>query len=300
MSLETFNNIQSLDANNPTNVDLISEGDDHIRGIKHVLRYTFPKFDVPLFFSSKTVNDFFTNAEHTKSGFLLKDHLTLKDKHEYKNFTAGNVAAYSNPTNPKHVGNLSFNDNRYSNKTETIKSLGTVGKLVFLTSPTTTKDIVVTTTAGIKVSGYVHATDGLKATYLDVGTGNIKSGSIMSSSTVTCITVTSTGSQVNGSEYITGNLHVNGTISRGSDIKLKSEIKDLSANVDEIQPVSYIKHGNKEYGVIAQELRKHFPHMVKEDKKGMLGVDYTQLIPLLILEVKELKRQVLELSKIAK
>lgn len=42
MSVESATNIQQLDTTLPTSADLISEGDDHIRLIKSVLKYTFP------------------------------------------------------------------------------------------------------------------------------------------------------------------------------------------------------------------------------------------------------------------
>lgn len=45
-------------------------------------------------------------------------------------------------------------------------------------------------------------------------------------------------------------------------------------------------------GVIAQEVQKLFPELVKEDKEGMLSVNYSGLIPILIESTKELKQQV--------
>ena len=42
MALETFNYIDSLNTANPTATDNVSEGDDHIRGIKTPLKNTFP------------------------------------------------------------------------------------------------------------------------------------------------------------------------------------------------------------------------------------------------------------------
>jgi len=47
-----------------------------------------------------------------------------------------------------------------------------------------------------------------------------------------------------------------------------------------------------EYGVIAQEVQKEFPEIVKVGNDGYLTVDYIQLIPILIEAVKELKREV--------
>jgi hypothetical protein len=42
MSLESFSFIDSLNSANPTTTDNVSEGDDHIRGIKSTIKATFP------------------------------------------------------------------------------------------------------------------------------------------------------------------------------------------------------------------------------------------------------------------
>ena len=42
MAIETFGFIDDLNAANPTATDNVSEGDDHIRGIKATLKSTFP------------------------------------------------------------------------------------------------------------------------------------------------------------------------------------------------------------------------------------------------------------------
>jgi len=45
MGTETFNYIDSLNTANPASTDNVSEGDDHIRGIKTTLKNTFPNLD---------------------------------------------------------------------------------------------------------------------------------------------------------------------------------------------------------------------------------------------------------------
>ena len=47
-----------------------------------------------------------------------------------------------------------------------------------------------------------------------------------------------------------------------------------------------------EYGVIAQEVQKEFPEMVKMDDDGYLTVDYIQFIPILIESIRELKIEI--------
>lgn len=52
-----------------------------------------------------------------------------------------------------------------------------------------------------------------------------------------------------------------------------------------------------EYGVIAQEVQKVFPDIVKKDSDGYLTVDYIQLIPIMIEAIKELKLEVDQLKQ---
>lgn len=47
-----------------------------------------------------------------------------------------------------------------------------------------------------------------------------------------------------------------------------------------------------EYGVIAQEVQKEFPEMVKMESDGYLSVDYIQFIPIIIESIKELKTEI--------
>ena len=42
MAIETFEFIDDLNAANPTATDNVSEGDDHLRGLKTTLKNTFP------------------------------------------------------------------------------------------------------------------------------------------------------------------------------------------------------------------------------------------------------------------
>lgn len=50
------------------------------------------------------------------------------------------------------------------------------------------------------------------------------------------------------------------------------------------------------YGVIAQEIQTILPDLVIEDDNGYLGVNYTELIPLLIGAVQEQNKQIVELQ----
>jgi hypothetical protein len=92
-----------------------------------------------------------------------------------------------------------------------------------------------------------------------------------------------------------------------SDINYKESISDLSAmldNVKQLRPVTYKlktdvpglfvdKNNNKtQYGFLAQELQKIFPEMVTSQENGILGIQYTELIPVLVQAIKEQQDQI--------
>jgi hypothetical protein len=91
------------------------------------------------------------------------------------------------------------------------------------------------------------------------------------------------------------------TISQGSDIKLKENIKDLEKpleKVNQLRGVSYnrIDLENKfQYGLIAQEVEKVIPELVTEED-GTKMLYYTSIIPFLVESIKELSAKVTELE----
>lgn len=86
----------------------------------------------------------------------------------------------------------------------------------------------------------------------------------------------------------------------GSDASMKQNIQPISsadsARVHELQPRKFTwksdPSGQPVYGLVAQEVKKVYPHMVQEGPNGKLSMDYQQLIPLLLSEVKSLKKKV--------
>ena len=73
MSLESFNFIDSLNASNPTTTDNVSEGDDHIRGIKTTLKNTFPNINAAVTATDEELNyvDGVTSNIQTQLGTKL-------------------------------------------------------------------------------------------------------------------------------------------------------------------------------------------------------------------------------------
>lgn len=94
----------------------------------------------------------------------------------------------------------------------------------------------------------------------------------------------------------------NGTI-QTSDVRLKKNILPLSyglAEVMKLQPVSYDwkdDSGHK-IGLIAQEVKKVIPEVVVGDEsKEKLGMNYAELVPVLVNAIKEMKNELQQAKK---
>lgn len=86
-----------------------------------------------------------------------------------------------------------------------------------------------------------------------------------------------------------------------SDQRLKSNIVSLeNANetLAKLRPVSFTWNANNklDFGLIAQEVEKELPELIKEDLGGFKVVKYTSLIPFLIQEIQQLRKEVDELK----
>ena len=98
-----------------------------------------------------------------------------------------------------------------------------------------------------------------------------------------------------------------------SDERLKDNVITIDNGlslVNQLRGVTYdwnigSKQGKKDYGVIAQEVEKVLPELVKETKLPLITdndevyktVDYEKIVPLLIESIKELKSEVDHLKK---
>ncbi len=104
--------------------------------------------------------------------------------------------------------------------------------------------------------------------------------------------------------YGNGDATLSGTLTQNSDSRLKRNVEPLELNLEKlIQVKGYNYYWKSEAadqeiqtGVLAQELQKIFPSLVKKDKEGILSVNYIGLIPVLIESVKEQQKQIDELK----
>ena len=97
---------------------------------------------------------------------------------------------------------------------------------------------------------------------------------------------------------------VNGTV-QTSDARLKKNIQPLEYGIKEtmqLQPVSYNwkdKPGtNKKIGLIAQKVKQVLPELVAGDEqKEMLGINYAEILPVLINTIKQQQQKLASLKK---
>ncbi len=129
---------------------------------------------------------------------------------------------------------------------------------------------------------------------------------------------------MNGTSYDmtltpSGNLFIAGTLYQYSDSTVKTDIKLIEnefQNIYNLNTYSYklkeetksaISENNetilddtiakvKHFGFIAQELKNIYPELVFEDSIGKLSVDYTSVIPLLVEALKDQRRDLEELK----
>ena len=87
------------------------------------------------------------------------------------------------------------------------------------------------------------------------------------------------------------------TVNVASDYRIKDNVTEVSSNdnFNKLRPVTYFnKINNKnEIGFIAHEVQELFPFLVSGVKDGPQNqaINYTGLIPLLVKEIQDLKKQ---------
>jgi len=150
---------------------------------------------------------------------------------------------------------------------------------------------------------FVDGTTGSQGAETDTGftynpnSGLLSTGGLSSSGVVSITNNTSATSTTTGALKVTGgistqeNLYIGGTLVESSARYLKANIKTLPKqlnNVLRLNPVSYSKKvsGNKEIGLIADEVQKIYPDLVNDKVEG---INYSRISTILISSIKELK-----------
>jgi len=102
---------------------------------------------------------------------------------------------------------------------------------------------------------------------------------------------------------VSGNGHFTGQVSASSfnstsDYRIKENIQLLNElyTVDNLRPITYLnkRTEKQDIGLLAHELQEHFPCLVngEKDLENLQTINYTGLIPILIKEIQELKKEI--------
>jgi Chaperone of endosialidase len=101
--------------------------------------------------------------------------------------------------------------------------------------------------------------------------------------------------------YFTGNVYVTGTVTQGSDARLKKDVADAPYGLEQLlqlRPVTYRwkqegTDGERQIGLIAQDVQKLLPELVHRNAtSGMLSLNYLGLQPVLIKAVQEQEKTI--------
>jgi hypothetical protein len=106
-----------------------------------------------------------------------------------------------------------------------------------------------------------------------------------------------------GGISVTGTITASGIVNAAgfntpSDYRIKENVTQLDSKfvVDNLNPVTYLnnKLGKQDIGLIAHELQEIYPELVNGEKDGenLQSVNYIGLIPILIKEIQELKKEI--------
>jgi len=227
--------------------------------------------------------------------------------------------------------NLSLNGNLSLSGNGNVAGILNVGNT---TASTTSTDGAFVVSGGVGVAGDINGNGNIKTTGNISTSYNISttgSGYITSATTITATgtlsagnistggTITATGALTAGSVSTGGTITATGALTAGSvstsgtvtaasfnatsDYRIKYGVADLDESfvIDGVRPVEYYVNDRheKNFGVIADELQQIYPCLVTGEKDGeqLQSVNYIGIIPLLINEIKNLKKAVKALQE---
>ncbi len=102
-----------------------------------------------------------------------------------------------------------------------------------------------------------------------------------------------------------GNAVLAGTLTEHSDMRLKKNIRPINNGLDKILSlhgynynwIDINKDNGLQAGVLAQEVQEVLPELVREDKNGVLSVNYSGIIPVLIEAIREQQKRIIQLEE---
>ncbi len=102
---------------------------------------------------------------------------------------------------------------------------------------------------------------------------------------------------------VDGTIRATGDVIAYSDVRVKENIKTIDNALDKVKNLRGVEYNKidsteKNIGVVAQEVEKILPEVVKEDEEGMKSVAYGNITAVLIEAIKEQQKQIDELKSI--
>jgi trimeric autotransporter adhesin len=99
-----------------------------------------------------------------------------------------------------------------------------------------------------------------------------------------------------------------GILSQNSDLRLKKNIIPLSNTIKSLQQLNGYTYNWKDekrdstqqIGLIAQEVQKVYPQLVKQNADENLSLNYIGLVPVLLEGIKEQQKEIEELKQAVK
>jgi hypothetical protein len=110
---------------------------------------------------------------------------------------------------------------------------------------------------------------------------------------------------INNNLYVSKDLYVEGSIYNPSDEKLKENIQKIKSeeinNLFNLNPITFSykndERGLKHFGLLAQEVEQIFPELVNSVEKEYKAVNYQELVPLMLVKMKEMQNEINELKE---
>jgi hypothetical protein len=93
------------------------------------------------------------------------------------------------------------------------------------------------------------------------------------------------------------------TLTAVSDRRLKTNIKNINKNIENLEPVEFEYKNDKgktRYGLIAQDVKTNYPELVETDIDGKLSIKYLDIIGLLIKDNQDLRKKINNIEKFLK
>lgn len=285
MAVESTSFINGLDPSLPTATDVQTEGDDHIRLVKGVLKNTLPNLSGPVTANSAALSNPILTTYGTANTLPFYNGASTATTIPFSTFMQNAVSSSNSVTFLTNIGA----EARYVPQ---VGATTITGNTVVANSATISG--ATTSTGGL----YVDANGGLALVssnptlYFDAGDyfSYNRSTNTLTFAVANSVTMTLTSA---------GNLSLVGDVTRTSDARLKTDVETMEDGLDAVmafRPVRYRMmsdpHGSVSVGFLAQEVLDVMPEVVHQNEHGYYSLAYSNIVAPLVGAVQTLAREV--------